>query len=118
MSPAGAPGTGGRTGASGGGGGGGGGGGTATGAGGGGSSAGAPFTVFLYPHPPMGGDAPPIEQWPLFFANYAFWLMMALLLATTFRERFVRERRAAILLAVGGACFWLGGLGMTVLKFD
>lgn len=80
--------------------------------------AGFPFTVFQYPFPPMGGDLPPLRMWPLFFSNYAFWLMpgaaISLIVMRNSRPRRNITSSMLALTVLVGLC----GLGYTVLKFD
>ena len=33
------------------------------------ATGGFPFKAFEYPVPPMGSDWPPVDMWPMFFAN-------------------------------------------------
>lgn len=80
---------------------------------------GFPLLSLLYPYPPMGGDVPPLAQWPPFFLNYFFWLAVSILIV----PRAARAlRRGAVpiggLLAVIGVLVTLYGLGDTLIRFD
>lgn len=82
------------------------------------AEAGWPFVAFRYPIPPMGNDVPPLAQWPAFFADYAFWLMVSLIAALTLGRLLPAPALRTRFLLLPGILAATLGLGHTLLKFD
>lgn len=81
------------------------------------ATAGFPWRALVYPAPPMGNDQVPFEMWPGFFANYIFWVVIALLAYHFIPVRFKNRDHQQLVISIGLAlsglgCLWLG------LKFD
>jgi len=85
------------------------------------ATGGFPIKAFGYSVPPMGSDEPPIEAWPLFFANMAIWFVAGNIIVAFLPKKYFNSKKAEnIILAV----FLLSGLVIiyglfyVLLKFD
>jgi uncharacterized MnhB-related membrane protein len=81
-------------------------------------SAGFPFTAFLYPHPPMGNDVPPLNMWPPFFLNAVIWMSIAWVILHITKRFGWNQRKIYPTIIILGILCSLIGLGYTLVKFD
>lgn len=81
------------------------------------ATGGFPFKVFEYPFPPMGHDWPPLETWPIFFANLFIWIAFASLIIF-FNGKKTKNRTMMSFLAISAIVLSLLGIFYIMLKFD
>lgn len=82
------------------------------------ASGGFPFIAFHYPVPSMGNDAPPIEQWPFFFANLLIWFGIAATVVRFVTPRMKASDRIAAAILLIGIVSSIVGLLYIIMQFD
>jgi hypothetical protein len=78
---------------------------------------GFPLRIFEYPFPPMGHDLPPLETWPIFFANLFIWVAFAYLIGFSIGKK-VENRKMMSFLVISAIILSLLGIFYIMLKFD
>ncbi len=79
---------------------------------------GFPFRVFNYPFPPMGGDLPPTNTWPVFMAHYLFWIVIAGVITCFLPKKITNNRIATFFLAIFCILLSFLSFGRLLLLFD
>lgn len=81
------------------------------------ATGGFPYVVFEYPVPPMGSDWPPADVWPMFFMNFAIWLLVGLVLGAIFGKK-IQERKLLHKVLTLAGMITIFGYYYIVFKFD
>lgn len=79
---------------------------------------GFPFTSFYYPQPPLGGDIPPLAQWPGFYLNFVVWFVAAALMVILWSRRKELKLQTVHSALFVAFCVSLVGLGYVAWQFD
>lgn len=83
---------------------------------------GFPLTALRYPIGMMGSDMPPWQMWPAFFADYIFWIVVAVLVSKFVAGLIFKKtkfgRPLMFALPMVGFGFMIAGFLHIVLKFD
>lgn len=82
------------------------------------ATVGFPFKIFDLPHPPLGGDEPPLETWGKFYISYGIWFIISVLVFALLPHKIKNHPRARLFVSVLGGMISLYGLGWLLIKFD